>query len=102
MAKKTSRSAKSSAKQSAKTAKGSDSQEEIRWPFGPKNYLVFALALVVIVIGYVTLGYGSMTLAPILLVLGYCVLIPVAIVVRGKAEDSPSTAEKATSDSPSQ
>jgi len=95
--------AKKTSKPAARTAaKVADSQEEIRWPFGPRNYLIFALALVVIVIGYVTLGYGSMTLAPILLVLGYCVLIPVAIIIRGKADDAPRTSETAAADSPSE
>lgn len=89
---------KSSARAAAKVA--ADRYEEIRWPFGKKNYLVFALALVVIVIGYVTLGYGSMTLAPVLLVLGYCVLIPVAIVIRGKADESRTADDGATSSGP--
>ena len=61
-----------------------ENQGQVKWPFGKKNYLVFALALVVIVIGYVTLGQGSITLAPILLVLGYCVLIPIALIIRGR------------------
>ncbi len=86
---------KPSARAAAKVA--ADRREEIRWPFGTKNYLVFALALVVIVIGYVTLGYGSMTLAPVLLVLGYCVLIPVAIVIRNQPDESRTAAEGATS-----
>ena len=59
-------------------------QDKVKWPFGKRNYLVFALALVVIIIGYITLGQGSITLAPILLVLGYCVLIPVALIIRGR------------------
>ena len=48
------------------------------WPFGKKNYILFAIALVIIVIGYICLGYGddpnhplTLTVAPILLVLGY-------------------------------
>ncbi len=61
-----------------------ESQDQVKWPFGKRNYLVFALALVVIIIGYITLGQGSITLAPILLVLGYCVLIPVALIIRGR------------------
>ncbi len=89
---------KSSARAAAKVA--ADRHEEIRWPFGMKNYLVFALALVVIVIGYVTLGYGSMTLAPALLVLGYCVLIPVAIVIRDQPDESRTVADGATSSGP--
>ncbi len=66
-----------------------DGYDEIKWPFGPRNYLIFGLAMVVIVIGYVALGYGSITLAPVLLVLGYCVLIPVAIVIKGRPEEDP-------------
>ncbi len=61
-------------------------QEQTRWPYGKKNYLVFALALVVIIIGYVTLAQGSITLAPILLVLGYCVLIPTALIIKGRSD----------------
>ena len=74
-----------------------DGRDEIKWPFGPRNYLIFGLAMVVIVIGYVALGYGSITLAPVLLVLGYCVLLPVAIIIKGchgedrAAKDSGST-----------
>ncbi len=52
-------------------------------PFTRKNYILFAIGLFVIVVGYITLGYGSITLAPILLVLGYCVIIPVAIIING-------------------
>lgn len=36
-------------------------------------------ALLVIAAGYADLARGGETLAPVLLVLGYCVLVPVAI-----------------------
>lgn len=39
-------------------------------------------AAIVLLIGYVDLWRGGETLAPILLVLGYCVLIPIAILKR--------------------
>jgi len=68
-----------------------DAPKAIPWPFGKTNYILFGLALLVIVIGYVLLGSGSITMAPILLVLGYCVLIPLAIVYRGKREPSEAT-----------
>jgi len=58
--------------------------EEFKWPFGKRNYQVFALAVAVIIIGYVTLGQGSITFAPILLVLGYFVLIPIALIIKGR------------------
>ncbi|MDQ6831047.1 MAG: hypothetical protein M3081_19460 [Gemmatimonadota bacterium] len=41
------------------------------------------LSAIVLLAGYVDLWRGGETVAPILLVLGYCVLIPVAIVARG-------------------
>ena len=55
-------------------------------PFTKKNYMWFAIGIAVIVLGYITLGYGSITLAPILLVAGYCVIIPIAIIINGGKE----------------
>ena len=43
-----------------------------------RNWMLGA-GLVAIVVGYVFLGYGSISLAPVLLVLGYCVLVPLAL-----------------------
>lgn len=66
-----------------------------QWPFGKKNYILFVIALVIIIIGFITLDNGSMTLAPILLVFGYCVMIPWAILSKGKkdAEDTVNDSE---------
>ena len=55
-------------------------------PFTKKNYMWFAIGIAVIILGYITLGYGSITLAPILLVAGYCVIIPIAIIINGGKE----------------
>ena len=58
------------------------------FPFTRKNWAIFGAGLFVIALGYVLLsippadGFLSLTLAPILLVLGYCVLIPAALLVR--------------------
>ena len=41
--------------------------------------LWWGLAAAALVVGYADLWRGGVTLAPILLVLGYCVLIPIAI-----------------------
>ena len=51
-------------------------------PFGRKNYILFGLAALVILAGYVALARGSITLAPILLLLGYLVVIPWAILTK--------------------
>ncbi len=44
-----------------------------------RRALWWALALVVIIFGFADLARGGETLAPILLVIGYCVLVPIAI-----------------------
>jgi len=58
------------------TEKGSASA---RLRFGGKNVAVLGAALVALVAGYALLAAGSTTLAPILLVLGYCVLFPLGL-----------------------
>jgi hypothetical protein len=55
-------------------------------PFGRTNYILMGAALVAIILGYISLGSGSITLAPILLVLGYCVLFPIGIIWNGRKE----------------
>ena len=49
--------------------------------FDRRNYVTFALALATIIAGWLALGRGSITLAPPLLVAGYCVLVPAAILL---------------------
>jgi hypothetical protein len=55
---------------------------DVELPFGRKNYIIFGLAALVIVGGYIALSRGSITLAPILLLLGYLVLIPWGILAK--------------------
>ena len=65
-------------------------------PFTRKNWTLAAAGLASILIGYVCLrippaeGFLSLTLAPVLLVAGYCVLIPLAILAKGQTEESDS------------
>lgn len=44
-----------------------------------RPWLYWGLAALVLVLGFADLARGGETIAPILLVLGYCVLIPLAI-----------------------
>jgi hypothetical protein len=81
--------------------KGSSKRKPIQesLPFTKLNYQILAGGLLAIVLGYVALAQppwdGTMPLvvAPILLVLGYCVLIPVGILVRKK---TPADAPRST------
>ena len=60
--------------------------------FTSLNYKIFGVALLVLVAGYWCMGQGpisnplSITVAPVLLVLAYCGLIPLAILAKGKPE----------------
>ena len=49
--------------------------------FGKKNAAFFVAGLIAIAIGYVLLAQGSIAAAPVLLVLGYVVLMPLAIML---------------------
>jgi len=57
-------------------------------PFAKINYQILSAGILSIILGYVALGQdpwdGTMPLvvAPLLLVLGYCVLIPIGILFR--------------------
>jgi uncharacterized membrane protein HdeD (DUF308 family) len=48
----------------------------------PKNWILLGAGIVTIIAGYILLSHGSITMAPILLVAGYCVLIPIAILIK--------------------
>ena len=73
-----------------------------RWslPYTKQNWIIFALGIGVILIGYLCLaqppvdGFYSLTLAPILLVLGYCVLIPIALLIGGPSKEEASDTDK--------
>jgi uncharacterized membrane protein YdbT with pleckstrin-like domain len=50
--------------------------------FNIVNWILLLAGIIVIGLGFFSLSKGSITLAPILLVAGYCVIIPVALLVR--------------------
>lgn len=57
---------------------------------GPLNLVLLGAALVCLVVGYVLLDRGSITAAPVLLVLGYAVLIPAGLLIGSRARRSES------------
>ncbi|NKB69178.1 MAG: hypothetical protein GKR89_19085 [Candidatus Latescibacteria bacterium] len=63
-------------------------------PFTRKNWSLFALGLCLIGLGYVFLaippadGFLSLTLAPLLLVAGYCVVVPLSILAVDRPDES--------------
>ena len=57
--------------------------------FGQRNFIALGAALLSIVVGFVLLSQGSITAAPILLVLGYCVLVPYGLAAGQKSQPTP-------------
>lgn len=47
------------------------------------NWIIFAMGILCIIIGYIFLALESLTLSPILLVLGYAVLLPLSLGLKG-------------------
>lgn len=41
--------------------------------------LYWGIALATLLVGFIDLARGGVTIAPILLVIGYCILVPLAI-----------------------
>ena len=60
------------------------------WAFGNTNYILFGAGLSLVIIGYFFMAnasvnsFQSLTLAPIMLFLGYIVVLPIALVYRDK------------------
>lgn len=52
-----------------------------RLQFGPVNLALLGGAVLALAGGYFLLAQGSTTAAPILLVLGYCVLLPLGLIL---------------------
>lgn len=61
--------------------------------------IAFACGLALIALGFTSLSRGSLTLAPVLLIGGYCVAIPVAIMIGrpGGKRTGPGGDERANS-----
>ena len=61
------------------TEAGSPTSPSARMSPRTRSIALWTAALVTIVIGFVDLSRGGTAIAPVLLVLGYCVLVPIAI-----------------------
>lgn len=57
--------------------------------FSRTNYLFMAAGVALAIVGFMLLRGGDISFAPLLLVLGYCALIPLGIIWRDKAPGEP-------------
>lgn len=58
-------------------------ESDLGFSWGVLNTALLGLGVAILAFGYMSLSKGSLTLAPVLLVTGYCVLIPASLLVRG-------------------
>ena len=60
------------------------------WSYTKKNYIFFVCGVIMIILGYIIMATGetnsfqSLSLAPIILTIGYLVLIPASLIYREK------------------
>jgi len=60
------------------------------WSFSTVNYALFGIGLALIILGYIVMASGevnsfqSLTVAPIILFVGYIIFIPAALIYRDK------------------
>ena len=59
-------------------------ESDLGFSWGLMNSLLLGLGVAVLIAGYLALSKGSITLAPVLLVTGYVVLIPASLLIRAR------------------
>ena len=61
---------------------------QFSWPYERKNYVLFGVGVFVIIVGYLIMYLGevnsfqSLVISPLLLLVGYLVIIPMAILIK--------------------
>ena len=60
------------------------------WSYNKENYIIFFAGIITIFIGYIIMATGdtysfqSLSLAPVLLFIGYIILLPIALLYKKK------------------
>ncbi|MGA2622723.1 MAG: hypothetical protein ABSF91_02635 [Bacteroidota bacterium] len=89
-----------------KAKQGKKGKLDSIFPLERENFIIIGVGLLVIVLGYIALsenkveGFMPLVVAPLLLVLGYCVIVPIGIMYRKK--DKPRPSQEAVAPPPQQ
>ena len=73
-------------------------KKEITFPLEKENFVIIGAGIVVIILGYILMSQNSVdgflptVIAPIVLLLGYCVIIPYGILKRSKKPEQTAAA----------
>lgn len=77
--------------QALKSKKHKKEMSHLHFAMTPKNYIILAIGIVVIILGYVFMSENSVdgflptVLAPVFLIIGYCVIIPFGILYNDRS-----------------
>jgi len=75
-----------------KIKKPTSSEKHFRLSFESSNYVIFGIGILTIIVGYFIMATGetysiqSLTIAPIVLLLGYLVIIPFSLLYKSKRQ----------------
>jgi len=76
--------------QTIRSKKQKREQSHLHFAMTSKNYTIITAGIVIIILGYLLMNENSVSgflptvIAPVLLVFGYCVVIPIGILYKGK------------------
>ncbi len=80
---------------SALQSKGKDFSEKFQFPLGRTNYLILAAGVLIIILGYIFMAlpddpdaFLTRTLAPVLLVFSFVIVIPYGLLHKDKESKS--------------
>ncbi|HMQ67885.1 MAG TPA: hypothetical protein PKA90_02005 [Ignavibacteria bacterium] len=91
--------------QNIKSRKTKRELSHLHFALTSKNYMIIASGIVLIILGYILMSENSVDgflptiVAPILLIFGYCVVVPIGILYNAKSEDTPAADESKESGS---
>ncbi len=77
-----------------KSKKTKKQQREVVFPLEKTNFIILGIGILTIVAGYLALSgntvesFRQLTVAPVLLIIGYCVIIPFGIMYRKRIRRS--------------
>ncbi len=82
-----------------KTKKQRKEQSHLHFAMTSKNYLIIGLGIALIIVGYILMSENSVSgflptsVAPVLLIVGYCVIVPIGILYKDKSVNESESTE---------
>ena len=66
----------------------------MKFIFSRINVLILVIAIIITIIAYIIMGTGDKTISPVLLIISYVVLFPLAIIIGTNKQKQDNTSSK--------